>query len=169
MFCPKCGKDEQTANAYCRNCGEWLPDFNKLTKPTFGYDTPVQNVNTTIVFNIISALFAAFVIFAVYSVAFGFGVPNLGGYYATLLFIAGACVTCIFGWQITSIFISLKLRRRISRREKIEFKHADNLIQASGQNALPADMSNFVAPYRTTEQTTTELEPIPAKRTNPFD
>jgi hypothetical protein len=167
MFCPKCGKDEQAAEAYCRNCGVWLPDLNKPAKSSFGGDTPVQNVNSTIIFNIISALFAAFVIFAIYSVAFGSS--NLSAYHATLLFIAGSFATCIFGWQITSVFISLKLRRRISRR-KIAFQQSSNLNEASPQNILPAaDYSSIAQPFGVTENTTVLLEQTAAKQTNRFD
>ena len=169
MFCPKCGKGEQAAEAYCRNCGIWLPDVNKLTKSSFGGDTPVQNVNNTITFNIISALFAAFVIFAIYSVAFGFGTPNLGAYYATLLFIAGSFATCISGWQITSVFISLKLRRRITRRQ-IAFQQDNNLSESTSPNALPAaDYSNIVKPFAVTENTTALLEATRNRQTNKFD
>lgn len=166
MFCPKCGKDEQSAEAYCRNCGVWLPDLSKPQKSSFGGDTPVDNVNNTITFNIISAIFAAFVIFAVYSVFFGLGTPIIGTYYAVLMALAGAFATCILAWQITSVFISLRLRRRISRR-KITFQQSNELNQSPAQNVLPAaDTSQIVRPMSVTENTTALLEPIPAKQMN---
>lgn len=169
MFCPKCGKGEQAAEAYCRNCGVWLPEVNKLIKSSFGGDTPVQNVNNTIVFNIISAFCAAFITFVIYSIAFGFGAEKLGSYYGALLFVAGAMASCILGWQITSIFISLKLRRRIARR-KIGFQQNNSLNEFAAHHSLPAaDYTNVVRPFGVTENTTTLLEPTAAKQTNSFD
>ena len=34
MYCPKCGKPEQAAGAYCRNCGVFLFDASKPVEST---------------------------------------------------------------------------------------------------------------------------------------
>lgn len=33
MFCPKCGADGQTADSYCKRCGQWLPDLTAIRRP----------------------------------------------------------------------------------------------------------------------------------------
>ena len=33
MFCPKCGADGQSAESYCKRCGEWLPDLDAIRSP----------------------------------------------------------------------------------------------------------------------------------------
>src|SRR5438270_13147191 len=30
MFCSKCGAADQSADSYCKRCGEWLPDTTRL-------------------------------------------------------------------------------------------------------------------------------------------
>ena len=32
MFCSKCGAADQSADSYCKRCGEWLPDTARLAK-----------------------------------------------------------------------------------------------------------------------------------------
>ena len=35
MYCPQYGAGNQNAKAYCKSCGEWLPDITR-TRNTFG-------------------------------------------------------------------------------------------------------------------------------------
>jgi hypothetical protein len=42
MYCPKCGKPEQTPGAYCRNCGVYLFD---ASKPNVTTDWSGENIN----------------------------------------------------------------------------------------------------------------------------
>jgi hypothetical protein len=46
MFCSICGADSQSPNAYCKRCGEWLPDIKARTRAAFGGKTPQQNIFT---------------------------------------------------------------------------------------------------------------------------
>jgi hypothetical protein len=41
-----CGAESQSPKAYCRRCGEWLPDIKGLGGIAFGGETPQQNVFT---------------------------------------------------------------------------------------------------------------------------
>lgn len=46
MFCPNCGKADQTTDAYCRNCGAFLTDFSSdasLISRILGANTPDRN------------------------------------------------------------------------------------------------------------------------------
>ena len=60
MYCHKCGAANQSANAYCKSCGEWLPNLNAKTQRTFGGDTPQQIVTTNLFMSAISTLAALF-------------------------------------------------------------------------------------------------------------
>ena len=60
MFCPGCGADGQTANAYCKRCGAWLPEFKRRTSAAFGGETPQQNVFTGLFMSALSAVVALF-------------------------------------------------------------------------------------------------------------
>ena len=33
MFCPKCGAGGQSAESYCKRCGEWLLDLDAIRGP----------------------------------------------------------------------------------------------------------------------------------------
>jgi hypothetical protein len=53
MFCPKCGKPDQSPETYCRKCGTFLPDFDKASKK----ETPAEEhikINST--FSIMTAV-----------------------------------------------------------------------------------------------------------------
>jgi uncharacterized membrane protein YvbJ len=32
MYCPKCGADGQSAESYCKRCGDWLLDLDSIRK-----------------------------------------------------------------------------------------------------------------------------------------
>jgi hypothetical protein len=66
MFCPICGADSQRPKAYCRRCGEWLPDIKGRTGIAFGGETPQQNVFTGLFINALSTLAALFSAIALY-------------------------------------------------------------------------------------------------------
>jgi len=66
MYCHKCGARNQAAKAYCKSCGEWLPDLNTKTRNRFGGETPQQIVSTSLIMSAISTLAALFSAIALY-------------------------------------------------------------------------------------------------------
>jgi len=66
MYCHKSGAGNQTAKAYCKSCGEWLPDLNARTRNTFGGETPQQIVSTNLFMSAISTLAALYSGLALY-------------------------------------------------------------------------------------------------------
>ena len=107
MYCHKCGAGNQTAKAYCKSCGEWLPDLNAQTRNTFGGETPQQIVSTNLFMSAISTLAALFSGLALYITY----LP--GGDAKWSVYIAGAFCLCIAGWQASSFFVTLRLRQRL--------------------------------------------------------
>jgi hypothetical protein len=97
MFCSSCGANSQTANAYCKRCGEWLPEF-KRKAIAFGGDTPQQNVFMSALSAVV-ALFSAIALYATY----------LGTEHAKWsIYVAAVFCLCIAGWQASSFAVALK-------------------------------------------------------------
>lgn len=154
MFCPSCGADNQTANSYCKRCGDWLPEFKRRSRGAFGGDTPQQNIFIGLFMNALSAVVALFSAIALYATYLGTDEAKWS------IYLAAAFCLCIAGWQLSSFVVGLKLRRRFNRaRERVE---ADSRLQeAKVSPALPpADMSNFVRARSVTENTTELLQPV---------
>lgn len=154
MFCPRCGAGNQTANAYCKRCGDWLPELKRGSRVAFGGETPQQNILTGLVMNALSAVVALFSAIALYATYLGTDEAKWS------IYLAAAFCLCIAGWQLSSFVVGLKLRRRLNRaREGVEVQ--SQLDEAWTSPALPpADMSNFVRAPSVTENTTELLQPL---------
>lgn len=153
MFCPGCGADNQTANAYCKRCGDWLPTLKRRSS-AFGGDTPQRNVFTGLFMSALSAVVALFSAVALYATYIGTGQAKWS------IYLAAAFCLCITGWQTSSFVVGLKLWRRLTQaRSGLETD--SQLKQATVSPALPpADMSNFVRAQSVTENTTELLQPL---------
>ncbi len=159
MFCPSCGAEGQAANAYCKRCGDWLPEFKRRSS-AFGGDTPQQNVFMTLFMSALSAVVALFSAIALYATYLGTDQAKWS------IYLAAAFCLCIAGWQASSFVVGLKLRNRLNRAR--EGVRADSqLDQTPAAMALPpADTSNFVRPQSVTENTTDLLQPVSRPRAN---
>ena len=159
MFCPSCGADDQAANAFCKRCGDWLPEF-KRRSIAFGGETPQQNVFTGLFMSALSAVVALFSAIALYATYLGTDQAKWS------IYLSAAFCLCIAGWQASSFVVGLKLRRRLNQaRAGVEAE--SQLKQATDSPALPpADMSNFVRAQSVTENTTELLQPLDRPRGN---
>ena len=149
MFCHTCGAEGQSPNAYCKRCGEWLPDLR--VRHRFGGETPQQKIFTSLFMSALSALAALFSAIALYATYLGAGEAKWSVYAA-----AAICV-CIAGWQASSFFVAFKLRQRLkSGREgstaaaALESEPATPVLNA-------ANMADFVSPPTVTESTSRHL------------
>ena len=159
MFCPNCGTGSQTANAYCKRCGDWLPTL-KRSRAAFGGETPQQNIFTGLFLSALSAAVALFSAIALYATYLGTNEAKWS------IYVAAAFCLCIAGWQLSSFVIGLKLRSRLKRAHAGE-QVDSSLAEAEASPALPpADMSNFVGAQSVTENTTELLEPLRDPRGN---
>lgn len=151
MFCPTCGTDRQTANAFCKRCGEWLPDLKHRGLPKFGGETPQQNIFTGLFMSALSTVAALISAIALYATYLGSGDAKWSVYLA-----AAVCV-CIAGWQASSFVVGLKLRQRIKRARE----NLGPVEQLANRQTSPrleaADKTNFVGVSSVTENTTQHL------------
>ena len=157
MFCPNCGADNQAPRAYCKRCGEWLPDV-KSRGHTFGGETPQQIVLTNLFMSALSAVVALFSGIALYATYLGTGDAKWS------IYLAGAFCICIAGWQLSSFIIGLRLRRRL-KKAQANPKSESSLKQAPKSSVLQAaDTSDFIKLASVTEKTTDLLQPVEQDR-----
>lgn len=151
MFCPNCGKSDQTKKTYCRQCGTFLPDLSKTNADKI--QTPEEQFRLSLVFNCLSA--AAGISMAIALIVVFFGQDNTHPviYAATSLFLV------ISAWQIVSFFNNWKLRKRFVRKDKDkEESIEDKVLMGKNTNELlpEADFDNIV-PASVVENTTRNL------------
>lgn len=153
MFCPACGAADQSPNAYCKRCGEWLTD--KKSFGGRGASKPEQRITTMIVFNGLSGLLALFSLIALYATYLNTPEAKWSVY------VAGACCGVITIHQLISFAFALELKLRLKRShnragEAIELEAGDSVAAlASGKT------TQLVGPPLVTENTTELLEAVP--------
>lgn len=158
MYCPNCGKSDQTENTYCRQCGEFLNDFNKKSKKlSFGGETPQEQIRTNLVLNLMSAIvsiMSGLYLFIRFS--------DLGSEFS-MIFLIAAFLLAMGGWQLSTFFVGLKLRKTFNKnqiRSEVENEIAtkNKLNDLTTNELLPeADFSNDV-PASVIENTTRKLK-----------
>lgn len=84
-----------------------------------------------------------------------------------LIYLTAAFLLALAGWQISNVFITLKLRRHLVRRRSAKLKTNLFSVRQNSANVLPAaDTSDLVYQSSVTENTTNRLEPILRKQQN---
>ncbi len=152
MYCSTCGADNQSENSYCKRCGEWLPYLTGRSRVAFGGETPQQNILTGLFMSALSTLAALFSAIALYATYLG------GGEAKWSIYVAAAFCVCIAGWQASSFFVTMKLRRRLKRGRE-ESASAAELGPRQTSPALPeANRGSFIETPSVTENTTQILK-----------
>ena len=155
MFCPDCGAHGQIADAYCKRCGEWLPDL-KSSRVKWGGETPEQHLKVILFLNGFSALVALVSAILLYATQ----LP--GGMKWPVGLVAAFCVS-IAAWQISSFFIGFKLRRRLKRGRE------ENMRPRAPEESRPApqldeaDTLKLNGAEGVAESTTELLTPLPER------
>lgn len=171
MFCPSCGKSEQTPESYCRNCGEFLTDFSGksyLLNKILGGSRPETQVNVNLTINLVTSIISALLL--------GF----LNGFYDAqhartgeaappVIYLVYIFLGLVSAWQFLSFLIGLKLKSKLSGKKKdvmpLETSAGETTLSSgSTQKSLPqADFENIV-PSSVTEDTTKMLNKVPRKQ-----
>jgi uncharacterized membrane protein YvbJ len=155
MFCPNCGADDQTADAYCKRCGEWLPDIAALAKPgLFRKASRDEKIRKMRILEAVSAglsLTSAAIIISVLAT----------GRNVEMLFLAAICGVVVAVHQIINFYLGYKTQHKIAEsRSDI----ADNIKVMDEKRPLEinsADMTPFIDVPSVVENTTELLEPVP--------
>lgn len=150
MFCPKCGKADQTPETYCRQCGVFLPD---LSKPPKSLSTPEEHVRVNTVLSsltIVACFTLAILLYAI--LAFRENTHPLIYVTASLLLAMGI-------WHIQTLYRILQLRKHFrSKRPNAEMTNRPSNIEGlpRGKFLNEPDLSDAV-PASVTENTTRHL------------
>ena len=139
MFCPNCGNPDQTAESYCRRCGEFLADFSSqsyLLNKLLGGQSPETQVTVNLIINLVTGLTSVLLL--------GF----LNGYYDAqfikthvspppVLYLVYIFLGLVTVWQLFSFLVGMRLRSKIvGRRPMSPAESADN-IEGEEMSALP--------------------------------
>jgi hypothetical protein len=153
MFCSNCGAGEQSADAYCKRCGEWIYDARSLKKRSSA--TPEDKMKMVLVFDAISAVFALLSSIALY--ANHLGKPGVNW----SVYVAAAFCLSISVYQTINFFYLLQLRSRLKRGRA----DAGNVLGQTTHSERPAlneaHTTDFLSARSVTESTTELLDPVP--------
>jgi membrane protein implicated in regulation of membrane protease activity len=154
MFCPKCGADAQSAESYCKRCGEWLPDIEALVRPRlFRKRTREDKIRKMRVLEAVSAGLSLISAAIIISILAGAGDTQL-------LFLATFCCLLVAAYQVVNFYLGYKLQQRVDQ------SRADGTAEIEGAEKEVRVLSSaaatpFVAGHSVIENTTELLEPIP--------
>lgn len=147
MFCPKCGKADQSPETYCRQCGIFLYDIEKARK----IETPPEKhlmINT--VLNSMSIIVSMALAFILYSM--NLNLPET----RFIVYLAVGFLIAMSAWQIQTLWRTVQLKKQIKthRRQPMDIT-PDSGITTDKLLEKP-DFENMV-PASVTDRTTKHL------------
>ena len=146
MFCPKCGKPDQSAETYCRQCGTFLPD---LSKPLVAITKPEEHVKANLVLGSMTVL-TSFTL-AVLLYVFFFGLPEV----PPVIYVMFGLLLAMGAWHIQTVWRSILLRRHFRQKGSFDTRNAND---GNNPNRQLGD-ANFELfhPASVTDRTTRQL------------
>lgn len=158
MFCPNCGKGEQTPDSYCRSCGDFLvgtATSSALMTRIFGISNPEKQVKFTLTIDLVTAIVSGLLLFFLMGYFDGAnartGAPTPPIVYLVYIFLG-----FVSAWQLLSFTVGTAYRKKLSAAKKTALSQG----QSEEQGSLPpADVKNVVA-NSVTEQTTRNLDKV---------
>lgn len=157
MFCPKCGAKDQSAESYCKRCGEWLPDVDAMVGPSlFRTRTREEKIRKMRVLEAVSAGLSLMTAAIIISVLAGGADPQL-------LFLAALCCLFVAAYQVINFYLGHKLQERIAQSRS---NRTNSLIAGEERVAKlnPVDTSSFVNRASVVENTTENLAAVRHKK-----
>ncbi len=146
MFCPNCGKGDQTPETYCRQCGIFLPD---ISRPVKSGQTPQDHVTANIVLNSMTIV-ACFTLAALLYSILGFQDSTHPLIYVT----AGLLIAMGF-WHTQTLWRSILLRRHF----KMAAPKNPGQLENHASPAFELDGAKFkeLVPASITDRTTRNI------------
>ncbi|MCU1288051.1 MAG: hypothetical protein JWN60_280 [Acidobacteria bacterium] len=108
MFCPNCGKSEQKKDTFCRRCGMFLPDFDKIKK---SQNTPEAHLKANAFLNLTTAIVSLGLAIALYSIFLGKENTPF------IIYLTAGFLTAIFFWQVQAFVRTLLLKKHFKRNK----------------------------------------------------
>jgi len=133
MYCSSCGAPEQAPKTYCRHCGKWI-----------GTAPPEERITVMIIFNALSAVFAAVAAFVLFGKSSATWAINLAATFCLIITV----------YQTLTFFFALDLRRRLKQGQTTPSEiEAGKVLELN-----EADNAASIRPNSVTENTTELLE-----------
>lgn len=152
MFCPKCGNADQKENSYCRSCGTFLPDFDKLkNKET----TPEQQITISSTFNFLSAVISLVLTVILHALYTGKeGTP-------VIIYVVIGFLTANFFWQAQAFWRVRQLKKQFPKRgseKELAEIQTTVLNPFNTDKLLPESDFSDIVPISITENSTKTLK-----------
>ncbi len=151
MYCPKCGKSDQSPETYCRQCGIYLTDFEKLAKKE---TSPEDHIKANAFLNLLTAITSLTLAILLYTMFLGKEDTPV------IIFITAGFLTAMTAWQIQTFWRTILLRKHFKKRTNDAANQTANKSEPQIVGTMPtrellneADLSNIV-PASVTENTT---------------
>ena len=106
MFCPKCGNADQQPETYCRQCGSFLPDFDKLTKKPI---SPQEHLKANSWLSLMTAIVSLILAILLYSIFLGKADTPI------IIYITGGFLIAMCAWQVQNFWRTLLLKKHFKR------------------------------------------------------
>ncbi len=154
MFCPRCGKAEQSPETFCRQCGLFLPD---MSKPVKRESPPEEHFKANTVLSILTIITSFTLAILLYSF-FGFRTNT-----HPLIYVTAGLLLGIGGWHIQTLIRTRQLKEQWKRRapltEAQTARHETTPAFKSASTAKLLTQADFAhtVPASVTENTTRHL------------
>ena len=146
IYCPKCGKPDQLPDTYCRQCGQFLPDFAKLSKKGI---SPEQHVLANTVLNSMTIV-ASFTLAILLWSMLAFRKDT-----HPLIYVTAGVLIAIGCWHIQTLWRTLQLRKYL-KKESVSRDVVPELHEKKQDLLYPADLESVV-PDSITDRTTSKM------------
>jgi len=158
MFCPRCGKADQVAETYCRQCGLLLPD---LSKPLKRESPPEEHLKANTVLSVMTIV-ASFTLSFLLFLILGFR-----SFTHPLIYATAGILLAMGGWHIQTLIRTLMLKKQWKRRAPLSGIQAAPPETTTAFKSVPtartlgqADFTDSI-PASVTEHTTRHLAETP--------
>lgn len=150
MFCPKCGKADQTPETYCRQCGVFLPDLDKRSKRRNAPEDHVWANTVLSSMTIVTSFTLAILLYLI----LGFRT-----FTHPLIYVTAGLLLAMGFWHIQTLYRTLQLRKHFRKNHpELTLIERDANVEdvKTGKLLNEPDLSNTV-PASVTEGTTRHL------------
>ena len=148
MFCPKCGVAEQSAETFCRSCGIFLPDLEKLKRSE---QAPEMHIKANAVLSIMTIVASLAIVSMLVAAFYGRETP-------VVIYPAAGLLIAIAAWQVQTFWRTVLLRRQLKRDlpRYAENSHAKQITSLGNRRLTDVDFEDLVS-AGTIRRTTRDL------------
>ena len=157
MFCPKCGKGEQTPDSYCRSCGDFLVSAagsTSLMTRILGISNPDKQVKFTLTIDLVTAIVSGLLLFFLMGYFDGAN-ARTGARTPPIVYLVYIFLGFVSMWQLLSFTVGTAYRKKLTAAKQTALPEN----QSDTGSLPPADVKDVVA-NSITEQTTRNLDEV---------